>query len=104
MIKSYSAEEQEVHLWFDPIDKIWRADSSVPKFIRAFQRAGWKQTGSQISNKGNEIYGSFEAPPYAISIRKAERKKRVMTDEQRAAAAERLSLARNSLKNSEKTE
>lgn len=103
-IKSYSLEEQEVHLWFDPIDKLWRADSSVQKYIRAFQRAGWKQTGSQFGDKGNEIYGSFEAPAHAISIRKAECKKRVLTDEQRTAATERLLLARNSLKVSEKSE
>lgn len=97
-------EEREVHFSLDDVDRVWRVDSSIPKYIRLLHKAGWKQTASEKNSEGVEIYASFEAPAHAISIRKAKRQKRVMTDEQRAAAAERLRLARNSLKVSEKSE
>lgn len=102
MIQNFTAEEREVHIWLDDIDRVWKADSSIIKYIRAFQRAGWKQTSSQVNDKGTEIFASFEAPVHAITIRKAEKQKRKLTDEQRAAAADRLSEARNSLKVSKK--
>lgn len=104
MIQNYMIDEREVHFSLDDVDRVWRADSSIPKYIRLLHKAGWKQTASEKNSKGVEIYASFEAPAHAISIRKAKRQKRVMTDEQRAAAAERLRLARNSLKVSEKSE
>ncbi|NMB69750.1 hypothetical protein GYA27_00910 [candidate division WWE3 bacterium] len=97
-------EEREVHLWFDDVDRVWRAEASILKYIRAFRKAGWKELCCDNDDNGTPVVATFEAPAHAISIRKAERKKRVMTEEQRVAAIERLSLARNSLKISEKPE
>lgn len=104
MVQNYTAEEREVHLWLDDIDRVWKAESSIQKYIRTFQRAGWKQTASQINDNGTEIYAAFEAPAHAISVRKAEKKERVLTDEQRNAAARRMSEARKSIKNTEKSD
>lgn len=99
-----TAEEREVHLWFDDIDHVWRAESSILKYIRAFRKAGWKELNCNNDDNGTPVIAMFEAPAHAISIRKAERKKRVMTDEQRASAAERMIRMRESVKNTEKLE
>lgn len=99
MVQSYAAEEREVHLLMDDVDRVWRADVYIPKYIRMFQKAGWKQISSQMNDKGIEIAATFEAPAHAITIRKAERKKRTLTAEQRAAAAKRMEIARNSINN-----
>lgn len=98
MIQKYTAEEREVHIWLDDIDRVWRAEASIPKYIRSFQRAGWKQVASEVNDDGVEIYAAFEALTHAITIRKAEKVKRVLTDEQREEAARRLSGVRNSVK------
>lgn len=95
-------EEREVHLWFDDIDRVWRAEASILKYIRAFRKAGWKELCCDNDDNGTPVVATFEAPAHAISIRKAERKKRVITEEQRAAASERMVRVRESIKNTEK--
>ena len=97
-----TAEEREVHIWLDDIGRVWRAESSILKYINAFRRAGWKEIRCESDDKGVPVIAQFEAPAHAISIRKAERVKREMTEEQRQALTERLSLARESQKNREK--
>lgn len=100
-MKRLTAEEREVHLWFDDIGRVWKAEASILKYINTFRRAGWKEISCANDDNGVPVIAQFEAPAHAISIRKAERKKRGMTDEQKQALTERLSLARESQKNRE---
>lgn len=100
MIEKYSVEERETHIYIDEVEKKWIAESSIPKYIRGFQRAGWTQTCSYCDEEGREIYGAFEAPAHAITVRKAEKRISSMTDEQKEAAANRLAVARSYANNS----
>lgn len=96
-MEKLSAEEREVHFWLDDVDRKWKADASIPKYIRRFERMGWEKLLQDCDQSGRPIYAMFEAPEHAVSIRAAEKKKREYTEEQRTAAARRLSEVRNAV-------
>lgn len=78
-MRKLAVEEREVHLWLDDIDRVWKAEASILKYINAFRRAGWKEISCENDSKGIPVIARFEAPAHAITIRKAERIKRKTT-------------------------
>ena len=85
----YCSEEMETTLVYDKVEKSWRAYSNVPTHLTKFAKQGWA-LDKTVEEDGRVIAAYYHAPANGISIRNPNAAKRQMTDEQRAAAAERL--------------
>ena len=78
---TYLLEERETHHRYDPIEKAWITWSNIAKDIERMKRAGWTVVLE-------DQYGvKFIAPADAIKIMPAKKKKRQMSEKQRAALA-----------------
>lgn len=92
---TYRLEERETHHRYDTIKKAWITWSNIPKDIEKMKRAGWTVILE-------DQYGvKFAAPAHAIKIMPAEKKKRQMSEKQRAALAKnRFTSRKQAEKNS----
>lgn len=78
---TYLPEERETYHRYDPIEKAFFSWSNIPKDIDKMKRAGWEIVLE-------DQYGvKFKAPPHAIKIMPAEKKKRQLSEKQREALA-----------------
>ena len=68
-------EEREVHLWFDPVEKVWMLDAFIPKYFRKAIKQGWTPIREYVYEDGTICGMSLIAPERAISIRNVEKKK-----------------------------
>ena len=75
-----SAEEREVVLVYDSIDKVWRMDSTIMKYVNKAKKQGWIQLTEYIYEDGVVCGGVFEAPSRAVTIRST--KKKQMSEKQ----------------------
>ncbi|MGD6899323.1 hypothetical protein [Bacillus infantis] len=91
----YSKDEQETNLNFDYSTGQWTVYSTVPKHIRKLGDLCGLTVLESEDGRPIAVRGTLSEK--MVSMRK-EPAKREMTEEQKQAAAERLSLARNSLK------
>ena len=82
-IKS-KAEERETILIYNDLDKTWTADTTIPKHYRRFIKQGWKQVSETNTSSGEFVAAEFEACDKAISIGRAIRPKKVMSEEHKA--------------------
>lgn len=92
-----SADEREVliNLSYGDDGKLYaEIDTSIQKYATKCIKQGWEQISETRHTDGSWVAATFRAPAKAISIGKAERTKRVLTDEQRQAASERMKAAR----------
>lgn len=77
----YSREELETIHRYDAVDKAWYTWSNIPRDIQTMKKLGWTIV---VENQ----YGvKFKAPEHAIKLMPAEKKKRQLTEKQRAALA-----------------
>lgn len=83
-----SQEEREVHIWLDDVDRKWKAEVSIGKYISKFQKAGWVEVRRDTYKDGSVAVVLFEAPEFAISIRKPTKRK--VSEEQIEASRERM--------------
>lgn len=81
-------EEREVHIWLDDVDRKWKAEVSIGKYITKFVKAGWKEISRATYDDGQAAIITFEAPENGVSIRKPIKRK--MSEEHKKAAAERM--------------
>ena len=90
-------EEREVliNLFYGDDGELYaEVDTSIQKYATKCIKQGWEQISETRHTDGSWVAATFRAPAKAISIGKAERTKRVFTDEQRKAASERMKAAR----------
>ncbi|PGW64291.1 hypothetical protein COE18_06555 [Bacillus cereus] len=92
----YSREEQETTLVFDYSTGEWNVYSTVPKHIRKLSNLCELQTLEEEDGRPTAVKGILQEKQVTM------KKLRVMTEEQRQKAAERLSKARNTVINNEK--
>ncbi len=85
---SYSAEERESSFVCNDETKTWDCYVLMPTVITKFRKAGFEPT--EVKSDGAHVYRGI--PFSSISIRS--KSTRVMSDEQRIAASERLKKAR----------
>ena len=90
-----SREEQETVIYYDFARDVWIADTSIQRDINKFRKQGWKETYISLYDDGSICSIICEAPRSAITIGRAVREKRIMTEEQRNAARDRLTKMRN---------
>lgn len=74
------AEEREIILNLNGIDRMWRMDTTITKYANKAKKQGWKQLVEYVYEDGTPCGGVFEAPERAITIRSTE--KRQMSDKQ----------------------
>lgn len=89
----WSKEELEVCLVYDDLLGSWEAYTNMPKYKRKFEKQGWTLKKTDVVNK-KEISWTFVAPTNGVSIRNPN-KQRVVSDEQKEAASQRMKKARN---------
>lgn len=68
-------EEREVHLYFDPVDKIWMMDSFMPKYFRKAIKQGWTPIRQYVYDDGTVCGMTLTAPERAVSVRNVNKKK-----------------------------
>lgn len=78
---TYLPEERETHLTYDYVTKTWRAWSNIGKHIDQMKKNGW------TIEKEDQYGATLTAPVHAVKIMPAEKKKRQMTEKQRAILA-----------------
>ncbi|MDA1679468.1 hypothetical protein [Bacillus cereus group sp. TH152-1LC] len=86
---TYSREEQETILNFDNSTGQWNVYSTVPKHIRKLSNLCELQTLEEEDGRATAVKGVLQEKQVTM------KNLRVMTEEQRKKAAERLSKARN---------
>ncbi len=86
-------EERELHIWIDEVDRVWKAETSIQKYINRFKKTGWITTSETYYEDGSVCSATFESPAVSrgISIIKPIRN---ITEEQRRALAERMKAIR----------
>ena len=85
--------EQETNVTYSAADSIIRVWTCIPKDIRAFEKRGAPKVESGVYNDGSP-WAIFEFPADRLNIAMAYKPERNLSDEQRAAAAERMAKAR----------
>ena len=61
-------------MYYDPVDKTWTMDSSVPKHINKALKQGWTPIRQYIYEDGSVCSMILTAPERAITIRTTEKK------------------------------
>ena len=67
-------EERETLLHYDPIDKEWIMDSSIPKHFRKAMKQGWTPIKQYLHEDGTVCSMWLKAPDRAVTIRSIEKK------------------------------
>lgn len=83
-----SREEWETHISIDAIEECAIIDTSIPKDINKCRKMGYEVIRENTYEDGSICSVVFKVPRRAISFRSPE--KREVSEEQRAAAAERM--------------
>ncbi|MGM0973385.1 MAG: hypothetical protein ACQEW2_10970 [Bacillota bacterium] len=90
---AYSKEEQETTLVFDYYTGLWTVYSTVPKHIRKLSELCDLKTLETEEGRAIAVQGVLTEKQITM------KKERVMSEEQKQKAAERLSKARKALNN-----
>jgi hypothetical protein len=91
--------EREFYLNYNEFDKVWIAESSIPKFWRRLEKRNWICTGVQYYSDGSICSKTFTSnSPKGITITDPTKAKREMTEEQKQKAAERIKQMHNKRK------
>ena len=70
-----SNEEKEVHLYLDPVDRVWIADVFMPKYFRKALKQGWTPIKQYVFDDGTVCGMTLTAPERSITFRNVEQKK-----------------------------
>ena len=93
---SIMTEERETLCRYDYLDKCWYIDTSVPTHITKFKKQGWEIVSQTVNEQGIVQAVEFKCNnPSSISIGKAEKRKRELTEEQRKIMSERMKKLKN---------
>jgi hypothetical protein len=95
--REWCKEELETHLWYDPIENIWKAYTNIKGDYIRFKKRNWKIISERIAENGQFVDAEFEARRGAIKIGNAE--KREYTEEQKNALRERMLKMQEARKN-----
>ena len=83
--------EREFILIYNELDRVWIAESSIPKFWRKLEKRNWTCTKVQYYSDGTICSKSFTSnSPKGITITDPTKAKKEMTEEQKQLAAERI--------------
>lgn len=83
---AFTKQEMECVLIYSESSKKWEAYTNIPKYMRKFEKQGWKKT-REIHADGEICGMEFMAPANAVTIR-APSSKRTLSDEQKQKLVE----------------
>ena len=93
---SIMAEERETLLRYDYLEKCWYVDTSVPTHITKFKKQGWEIISQTVNEQDIVQAVEFKCDnPSSITIGRAEKRKRELTEEQRKIMSERMKKLKN---------
>lgn len=95
-IQRLTTDERETILIYNDADKYWEIYSAVPKHMRKFDKLNYEVIKTETYDDGEVMAKFYKVPQNAISFRD-HTKKKTLTDEQRAALAERMRNLRKSV-------
>lgn len=81
IITKYSRDEYETILSYSHVDQKWKAWTNIPSAMNKFEKQGWNKTKELRYADGSVESCYFEAPKAAITIGKAARAKRTLSEE-----------------------
>ena len=84
-----SRDERECILVYNDAERVWYADSSIPKFWRRLEKKGWTLVSTQYYSDGTVCSKSFKGSSKGVSITDPF-KKREMSEEQKQRIRERF--------------
>lgn len=84
-----SRDERECILVYNDAERVWYADSSIPKFWRRLEKKGWTLVSTQYYSDGTVCSKSFKGSSKGVNITDPF-KKREMSEEQRQKIRERF--------------
>lgn len=84
-----SRDEREIILVYNEAERVWYADTSIPKFWRRLEKKGWECIKTQYYSDGTVCSKSFKGSSKGITITDPF-KKRELTEEQRQKIRERF--------------
>ena len=67
-------EERETLLNYDPIDKNWIIDSTIPKHFNKALKQGWAPIEKTVYEDGTVFGMKLKAPERAVTFRNVEKK------------------------------
>jgi hypothetical protein len=70
-----SNEEREIHLYLDPIERVWILDAFMPKYFRKAIKQGWTPIKEYVYEDGTVCGMTLTAPERAVTIRNVDKKK-----------------------------
>lgn len=85
---TYSKEELETFIRYDAVDKLYHVRSNIEKDIKEMKAKGWTPVHESVYET------EFIVPRHAIKFMPAEKKKRELSEKQRAALAKNRFPAR----------
>lgn len=94
MEQKYTREEYEVILNYDYIAGQWTAWTNIPAYINKFRKQGWSVRREDKYDDGSVCSVTFTAPKPSVSIGKAVRPKRNLSDLQRLELRKRATAMR----------
>ncbi len=68
-------EERELHLYLDPIERVWVLDAFMPKYFRKAIKQGWTPIREYVYEDGTVCGMSFTGPERAVTFRNVDKKK-----------------------------
>lgn len=68
-------EEREVHLYLDPIDRVWVLDAFMSKYFNKAIKQGWTPIKKYVYEDGTVCGMTLTAPERAVTIRNVDKKK-----------------------------
>ena len=69
-----STDEREVLLSYDPNEKMWIMDSTVPKYFRKALKQGWEPVRQYVYDDGTVCGMVLTAPERSVTIRSTTKK------------------------------
>ena len=84
-----SRDERECILVYNDAERVWYAESSIPKFWRRLEKKGWTLVSTQYYSDGTVCSKSFKGSSKGVNITDPF-KKREMSEEQRQKIRERF--------------
>ena len=91
--------EREIVINYCEYDKVWYAETSIPKFWRRLEKKGWICTGTQYYADGTVCSKSFTSGNSKGITITDPNKVRVMSEEAKALASERFKAFHNNKSN-----
>ena len=76
----YLTEERETHLYYDPVERQWKAWTNMMYWRDRFIKRGWKLTDMSYC-KGEEVDWTFTAPQNAVTIRNLNKVRKPLENE-----------------------